>query len=383
MQTRFLLGCQSFWTWTASVCASFLILLGIAGTTPQDAAAQESVEAKADLQSAIAAGWARLVASDEALKSYTIHSQWSRTLAPALKRSPEKRDKDIRVMKGKGRVLLEYPSELVAGNPEYGFTLSRKSPTVPWVLAEVTTETPGQSTVQKLHSFPSSHAAYLYPTSWFMLPGPELVKTLKDGQLKVTSHRQEPGGLVRASIRLQLPPVLTPEEAKRLEQEVKHFPPEKRELALRNLRKQVQEQLVFQGEIVLDPTLHYVIVEGEGGYTSRPSQQQTFKRKVRRVSASAEMILCERASWTVKSPNATIEDTDTYTTFNTELASDDTFYLSHYNFPEPLGVTPPPVRRPLWLYLLIGGVAFIGLAVGFRFCWKWMARKEKPSRDSP
>lgn len=347
------------------VSLAFVCLFVFPGIT----SSLEENRATLELMAKIEAGWARLIESDSIQMSYSIQRRLTRKFSSELKGTPLDREDSLRIAKGLKGVLIEYPRKLVAANSEYQFLLRRKEPKEPWTLADTEQTSGGRDAYQKNYTS-EDYSQILYPSSsFFGSSGPKFLEMLKEARLRLLSNRRLPSGTLEVSIRIEYPPSISPEEAKKMEEEIKKLPAEQRDRARSEIKK-TQQKSVFEGKMSLDPALDYAVVEGEGRTDHYPDVNYKFKRKAHKGQPDGQIILCDSIVSSVVTKDMLQEETLIFTEFKNSPAPEDVFFLSHYNFPEFLGVTPPSTKKPIWLYILAAAGGFLVLSIVLRQVWR-------------
>ncbi len=155
-----------------------------------------------------------------------------------------------------------------------------------------------------------------------------------------------------------------------MEEEVNRLPEAQRDMLRAKIKEKVQAKpSVLEGKMTLDPVLDYAVTEAEGILGNEHDLKLKFKRKAHREQSERDLVLCDSIVSSHVGKDFLQEETFTFTGFKSESVSDDIFYLSHYNFPEFIGVAPP-AKKPLWLYILVAALAFLVLSVVLRRVWK-------------
>jgi hypothetical protein len=316
----------------------------------------------------VEAGWEALISSERALLSYSIKLTRSRTFSPELKKESSQSVELIRVAKGSRGVLVEHPKKLDAGNLEYRFLLKRTEVSQPWTVAGTELQT-DQTEPSRPKDRVDEGSLLLHPVSWYMKPGDQLVRAIKDRKLRLGNRLVLPTGRMKVEFRLTLPPPISEEDARKMEEQINRLPAEQRATFRTKLREKRSRNDELEGELTLEPTLNYLIVEGQCRIVTQPGIKLHFTRDARKDSSSGS-VLCDEIVSSHVGEKFRQDETYTFMNYGTEPVSDNQYYLSHYGFPEPIGTAPPPLRRPMWIYLLCAALGLIGMSIALGRVWR-------------
>ena len=291
-----------------------------------------------DLRSKIREGWLELARLDGMRHSHQAHRDgtrydFDRNATPLDTSSRFRIDDDesyrlVRSLKGQedGMVVVG------VWNPQYSFMLTRKQGES-WRLLKVVVgkkDPPALSSVF-LSDF---NRPLFYPLStdaW----GEPLVQLIGNKRFELTKSEQLPGDKLKVS-----------------------FQYAKLYAMLGN------KPVPYTGYAILNTKLHYAAEKWEHALTSGKSPIPTIIE--RDLAANGAGVRCN----SIKVMSYESKQTITFDEYSTAPFDKSEFRLSHYGLSEPIDVPPPPYSTPLYVWLLLAGVAVLVIGALLRFFLK-------------